>query len=53
MWVAITSVESVERGGDSARLNSHQGAGREAKPVLTTLRYDGKAYVLPNGFSGL
>ncbi len=25
----------------------------EAKPVLTTLRYDGKAYVLPNGFSGL
>ncbi|QRK85616.1 hypothetical protein JN757_07560 [Pseudomonas granadensis] len=25
----------------------------ESKPVSTTLRYDGKSYVLPQGFKGL
>ncbi|RVD77293.1 hypothetical protein [Pseudomonas koreensis] len=47
-------VKTLEKGttsvgtGDACKTKT-----TENKPVLTTLRYDGKSYVLPNGFQGL
>lgn len=47
--VKTVTVSTVGEGeGDACVSNS-----TTAKPVLTTLRYDGKSYVLPAGFKGI